>query len=507
MWSFLGETPQLAFHPDSAHLAITGFQEEAARILNVATGEWDQELVGAGSPARGVRYLADGTRIATSAAYGSIALWDTATGGHLFSVTLESAAARLLLFDVSPDGSKLAATSDDGSIRVWNLQDNQGPPAMRLHASDIPMGIAFSPDGRQLAGVTADELGIWNVTSEGRGEVIALEGGGSMTAFSPDGSLLAARQGGDVVVLHTATWEQVARLDHGGSSSTDAGPRGVAWSPDGDRIATTAGDDVPIPGPGRIQVWSAETGSLLRTLSDVSQPQGDIAFGAGGRIAAALCERSVDGLSWGSPAKVWDADTGDELFVVPAADCGDAVDLDPAGRLLAIQIEEGEEVQLWNLDTGALTGAVPHAPGSGGGVRFSPDGSQLVTAGTDWTAKVWDVTTFEQVLVLEGHRGVVTQAVWSPDGETIVTGATDGTVRLWDAETGEVRLVLSGHEGGLVSLSVSPDGTRLASSGVDGALRVWAIDLDELIAIAESRLSRTPTEAECEAYGFEVCSQ
>lgn len=507
MWSFLGETPQLAFHPDGAHLAITGFRDEAARILNVATGEWDQSLVGAGSPARGVRYLADGDRIATSAAHGSITLWDTATASHLFSITLESSNVRLQHFDVSPDGSQVAATSDDGSIRVWNLLDGRGSPAIRLHASDIPMGIAFSPDGRQLAGVTGDELEIWDVTAEGRGEVIALNGEGSMTAFSLDGSLLAARQGSDIVIFDTSTWNQEVRLDHDGSSSTDAGPRGVAWSPDGDRIATTAGDDVPIPGPGRIQVWSVDTGSLLRTLSDVSQPQGDIAFGAGGRIAVALCERSADGLSWGSPAKVWDADTGDELFVVPAADCGDAVDLDPAGRLLATQIEEREEVQLWNLDTKTQIGAVPHAPGSGGGVRFSPDGSHLVTAGIDWTAKIWDVTTFEQVLVLEGHRGAVTQAVWSPDGEMIVTGATDGTVRLWDAETGDVRLVLSGHEGGLVSLSVSPDGRVLASSGVDGALRVWAIDLDELIGIAESRLSRTPTEAECEAYRFEVCSE
>ena len=40
----------------------------------------------------------------------------------------------------------------------------------------------------------------------------------------------------------------------------------------------------------------------------------------------------------------------------------------------------------------------------------------------------------------------------------------------------------------------------LASVGDDGLVRVWALDLDELIAIATDRLTRTLTEDECRQY-------
>jgi hypothetical protein len=52
-----------------------------------------------------------------------------------------------------------------------------------------------------------------------------------------------------------------------------------------------------------------------------------------------------------------------------------------------------------------------------------------------------------------------------------------------------------------------PDGNELASIGADGVVRVWALDRDDLVEIAERKLTRTLTDAECRRYlHVEECS-
>ncbi len=61
-------------------------------------------------------------------------------------------------------------------------------------------------------------------------------------------------------------------------------------------------------------------------------------------------------------------------------------------------------------------------------------------------------------------------------------------------------MALGGPEVPIRSVAFSPDGTRLASLDYDGVIRVWALDLDDLVAIANDRLTRTFTDEECRQY-------
>ena len=46
----------------------------------------------------------------------------------------------------------------------------------------------------------------------------------------------------------------------------------------------------------------------------------------------------------------------------------------------------------------------------------------------------------------------------------------------------------------------SPDGTRLATAGRDGTVRIFLLKIEELIALANSRVTRSLTTAECQQY-------
>jgi WD40 repeat protein len=115
------------------------------------------------------------------------------------------------------------------------------------------------------------------------------------------------------------------------------------------------------------------------------------------------------------------------------------------------------------------------------------------------TVGVWDAGTGEQVATLVGPA-VVNALAYGSDGSRVATAGADGVVRVWDPGSGEQDLELRGHGTTVQAVVFSPDGTRLASVGNDGVVRVWALELDDLIAIAERRLTRSFTDEECRQF-------
>jgi WD40 repeat protein len=84
----------------------------------------------------------------------------------------------------------------------------------------------------------------------------------------------------------------------------------------------------------------------------------------------------------------------------------------------------------------------------------------------------------------------------------------DRTVKLWNVSDGFTSLpvTLYGHTRAIYSVAFSPDGKRLVTASRDGTARIYAIDINDLIKIATSRLTRSLTAQECQQYlHLDVC--
>ena len=101
---------------------------------------------------------------------------------------------------------------------------------------------------------------------------------------------------------------------------------------------------------------------------------------------------------------------------------------------------------------------------------FSNDGNFLVSASSDFTARIWELPSLRLKTCLSGHTDDIDMAVFSPDDQWIATCALDRTIRIFDL-SGHCHKILRGHTGNIISVAWRPDGKSLVSSGVDGTVR------------------------------------
>jgi hypothetical protein len=185
------------------------------------------------------------------------------------------------------------------------------------------------------------------------------------------------------------------------------------------------------------------------------------------------------------------------------------IDKDPErGLLIAIEAGraadtyESQDALRWLLDASRLKAVLRGHEAAVTSAQFSPDGQQIVTASYDMTARVWEAATGKELAVLRGHEGPVYNAQFSPDGQQIVTvgceklvglQCVEGTARVWEAATGKELAVLRGHEAGVASAQFSPDGKYIVTASENGAARVNVAHVEDLMALAQSLVTRELT--------------
>ncbi|KIJ60200.1 hypothetical protein HYDPIDRAFT_53099, partial [Hydnomerulius pinastri MD-312] len=168
--------------------------------------------------------------------------------------------------------------------------------------------------------------------------------------------------------------------------------------------------------------------------------------------------------------RVWDLGTR-ELVGRPwegHSNTVSCVDVSPDSRFVA-SASFDSSVSIWDLDSGEKVFEEMRCDGLVDFVKFSHNGSKLVTCSRDTHVRIWDWR--EGTLLvgpMEGHEQDVYSAVWTLDDKQLISASDDSNIRRWDSETGEsIGEPVVAHEGGIYSLVLSSDGRMLASASFD----------------------------------------
>jgi WD40 repeat protein len=192
----------------------------------------------------------------------------------------------------------------------------------------------------------------------------------SALAYSPDGRRLAGAGR-----MRTLVWgegkpadERLFELTTGHAS----GPPDVKFSPDGGLIATTAGNAV--------QLWEANSGRLQRTLGGHTSAVHSLSFSPGGWMLAS------GGAGW--TIRVWDLNESKEMACLHGhTDTITSVAFSPDGRFL-VSTSDDETVRLWDVISGQEVTLEWHKSRVLC-AAFSSDGRWLATGGEDGIVKLW----------------------------------------------------------------------------------------------------------------------
>ena len=383
-------------------------------------------------------------------------MWDFSSDNRQALFTLSGHKGWVNGLAFGPDGRFLVTASRDGTARLWDISPAGNEELLTLAGhSDFLSSIAFSPDGSLMATSGNDTTArIWDISS-GR-TLFTLtnhEAAVNVVKFSPDGTLLATGSEDNTARLWDTNTGQELRILSGhaerGYDFHFNGIVGLSFSPDGERLATTGVD-------GQVKIWNVETGKESLTLSGHPEDKAilSVVFSPDGQLLAAGTDKP-------STIKIWDSETGKERMTLPGYELNRIFNLafSPNGNLLAVGNNAGR-LDVWQL---------PQEMGAAGGQTA-------------------------EILFSIPSASATRSLSFNASGTQILTSG-----KIWDAKTGQLLLTFINPDG-VGDAEFSPDGTRVAAAVPDGLVRLFTLDLEELVTLAQSRVTRSLDMAECQQY-------
>jgi WD40 repeat protein/RNA polymerase subunit RPABC4/transcription elongation factor Spt4 len=379
------------------------------------------------------------------------------------------------IFDLSfsPDGTILASSSRDMTVKIWDAIHCQ--EIYSLSTEESARKLVFNPDGKTLAlGFISGYIKIINVLDWQEQQTLQLEKWGEGIDFSPDGKMLAAAYSEDKVKLFdVSTWTEYRTLEF----SKDWGVGGVTWhrsltfTPDGEKIIASSARGA------RLMMWDIASGRELQPLVEKFTIDNFIVDAAispdGSRFVAGLTDGNIkiwDTQSWLEvQSGKLDSTMYDEIAYSPDGNYLTAYRL---GMVSVINTNYGTKLFYYNDDPEYNTK----------GLFFSVDDNSLSIVGQT-ELRIWESTTDElstKTLPWIDKSDWVTGASFSGNGDQLALATYSGKILVINRENGQITssFIMSPAP---YSIAFSPN-EKFLSACSNNSLNFWNIDDGRIIS-------------------------
>lgn len=278
----------------------------------------------------------------------------------------------------SPDRKYLVSSSDDLTVRLWDIENNKILNLFKGHKNNIK-SVCFSEDGKNIVSGSIDNtVKVWDIRTGHCQRTIN-------TSINPNTKLNKVLLNQNLIVT--------------GSTSVQ----------------------------GTIKSWNLTTGEMNHAVKAAFSGICSLAISSDGKTLVSGSEAKN--------IKIWQLDSELKIkqeFRISDAHLSSISSLAIHNKTL-ISGGEDRTIKIWSLDE-LSTKPINIIKGHAGSIKdlaISPDRTKIASASEDYTVKLWDVDTGNLIETLTGHLGKVRTVAFNSDGKMLASGGDDWEIKLW----------------------------------------------------------------------------
>jgi WD40 repeat protein len=352
---------------------------------------------------------------------------------------------------VTPDGKQVISGSQDGTLKIWNLNTGKLVRTITAHDGSIN-AISTTPDGLQVISGSDDKtLKIWN--------------------------------------LNTGNLEHTIPAHN---RSVNA----VSITPDG--LVISGSDDKTL------KVWNLKTGKVLHTL-----------VGHRATVTAVIAVNNkwvVSGSSYNDTLRVWNLETGREELTLGERDMVRSIAVLDGERV--ISASEDGSLTVWKVGTWEKECTLKGHSKPVCSVAVLPDRKQIISGSSDGTIKIWKIGTWENKATFTAHTAWVLAVAVTPDGKQIISASgnnlsNENVLKVWNIEQCSIQFssnnahgAKNGHSDSVEVIAFTPEGKEVISASKDGTFKIWEVGTWKNKAIFEGQSNSTDARGDYEEHKY-----